>query len=57
MPEVGGFHAFATAKRTIAGFEAMLWLKKSLGFAGDWTVRRQNESRALRFGRQRVDKP
>jgi len=27
MPKVGGFQTFATARRTITGFEAMLWLK------------------------------
>ena len=29
MPKIGGFQSFASAKRTIAGFEAMLWLKKA----------------------------
>jgi len=57
MPKVGGFRTFATAKRTIAGFEAMLWLKKGFGFAGDWTVRRQNELLALCFGLQMVNNP
>jgi hypothetical protein len=33
MPKIGGFQSFPTAKRTIAGFEAMLWLKKGFGFA------------------------
>jgi transposase, IS6 family len=28
MPRVGGFQAFHTARRTIQGFEAMLWLRK-----------------------------
>jgi hypothetical protein len=37
-PKVGGLRSFATARRTIAGFEAMLWLRKGFGFAGDWTV-------------------
>jgi hypothetical protein len=37
-PKVGGLHSFATARRTISGFEAMLWLRKGFGFAGDWTV-------------------
>jgi len=55
MPKVGGFRSFATARRTIAGFEAMLWLRKSLGFAGEWTVRRQNELLQLRFGLQKVN--
>ena len=57
MPKVGGFRTFATAKRTIAGFEAMLWLKKGFGFAGEWTVRRQNELLALCFGFQEVNNP
>jgi transposase, IS6 family len=57
MPKVGGFRTFATAKRTIAGFEAMLWLKKGFGFAGKWTVRRQNELLALCFGLQMVNNP
>ena len=52
MPTVGGFRSFATARRTIAGFEAMLWPSKGLGFAGAWTVRRQNELLALCFGLQ-----
>jgi hypothetical protein len=33
---------FATARRTIASFEAGLWLRKGFGLAGRWTVRRQN---------------
>lgn len=56
MRMVGGFRSFATARRTIAGFEAMLWLRKGFGFAGDWTVRRQNELLAFRFGLQKVNK-
>ena len=39
MPKNGGFQSFASAKRTIPGFEAMLWLKKGFGFAGEGTVR------------------
>ena len=56
MPKAGCFRSFATAKRTIAGFEAMLWLKKGFDFAGEWTVRRQNELLALCFGLQVVNK-
>ena len=37
LPRVGGFHSFNTARRTIQDFEAMLWLRKGLGFAGVWT--------------------
>lgn len=39
MPRGGGVHAFNTARRTICGFEAMLWLRKRFGFAGAWTLR------------------
>lgn len=34
MPWVGGFQSFNTARRSIQGFEAMLWLRKGFGFAG-----------------------
>ena len=50
MPRVGCFQAFHTARRTIQGFEAMLWLRKGFGFAGAWTVREQNRLLALCFG-------
>ena len=30
------------ARRTIQGFEAMLWLRKGFGFSGAWTVCKQN---------------
>jgi hypothetical protein len=33
MPKIGVFQSFKTARRTIAGLEAMLWLKKGFGFA------------------------
>jgi hypothetical protein len=33
MLRIGGFQSFRTARRTIRGFEAMLWLRK--GFV--WT--------------------
>lgn len=42
MPHVGGSRSFNTARRTIRGFEAMLWLRKSFGFSGARTVREQN---------------
>jgi len=35
--------------------EPMLWLKKGFGFAGEWTVRRQNELLACCFGLQMVN--
>jgi hypothetical protein len=41
---------FSTARRTIQGFEAMLWLRKGFGFAGAWTVREQNHLLAHCFG-------
>ena len=55
MPRIGGFQSFHTARRTIAGFEAMLWLKKGFAFAGQWTVREQNDLIALLFGIQKVN--
>ena len=55
MPRIGGFQSFHTARRTIAGFEAMLWLKKGFAFAGQWTVREQNDLIALLFGLQKVN--
>src|SRR5688572_13179342 len=42
--------AFHTARRTIQGFEAMLWLRKGFGFAGAWTVCEQNQLLAFCFG-------
>ncbi|GAA0264020.1 IS6 family transposase ISMtsp2 [Methylorubrum aminovorans] len=50
MPRVGGFRSFNTARRTIQGFEAMLWLRKGFGFAGAWTIREQNYLLACCFG-------
>jgi hypothetical protein len=56
MPRIGCFQAFHTARRTIQGFEAMLWLRKGFGFAGAWTVREQNRLLALCFGLPEVNK-
>lgn len=50
MPRVGGFRSFHTARRTICGFEALLWLRKGFGFSGAWTVRKQNQLLAHCFG-------
>ena len=50
MPRVGGFQSFHTARRTIRGFEAMLWLRKGFGFAGAWTVCEQKQLLSLCFG-------
>ena len=56
MPRVGCFQAFHTARRTIQGFEAMLWLRKGFGFAGAWTVCEQNQLLAVCFGLPQVNK-
>jgi IS6 family transposase len=56
MPRVGGFRSFATARRAIPGFEAMLWLRKGFGFSGAWTVREQNRLLAFCFGLPQVNK-
>ena len=56
MPRIGGFRSFNTARRTIKGFEAMLWLKKGFCFAGEWTVHSQNDLLAQIFGLQKVNK-
>ena len=49
MPCIGGVRSFNTARRTIQGFEAMLWLRKGFGFAGAWTVCEQNQLLAYCF--------
>ena len=56
MPRVGSFRSFNTARRTIQGFEAMLWLRKGFGIADAWTVREQNRLLGLCFGLQAVNK-
>jgi len=56
MPRIGGFQSFSIARRTIPGFEAMLWLRKGFGFAGAWTVCEQNRLLALCFGLPQVNK-
>ena len=55
MPKVGGFRSFNSARKTIAGFEAMLWLKKGFDFAGQWSVREQNDLLAVLFGCEKVN--
>jgi transposase-like protein len=55
MPKVGGFRSFNSARKTIAGFEAMLWLKKGFDFAGQWSVREQNDLLAMLFGTEKVN--
>ena len=49
-------HADETVRRTIQGFEVMLWLRKSFGFAGAWTVCEQNQLLALCFSLSQVNK-
>lgn len=44
------------ARRTIAGFEAMLWLRKGFSFSGGWTVNDQNDFLARLFGLQKINK-
>ncbi|MBY5877480.1 IS6 family transposase, partial [Rhizobium leguminosarum] len=55
-PKIGGFRSFNSARRTIAGFEAILWLRKGFGFSGGWTVNDQNDPLARLFGLQKVNK-
>ena len=56
MPRIGGFRSFTAARRTIKGFEAMLWLRKGFGFMGAWTVREQNRLLGVCFGLPEVHK-
>jgi IS6 family transposase len=56
MPLIGGFQSFRTARRTIRGFEAMLWLRKGFYFEGTWTVCEQNRLLAFCFGLPQVHK-
>ena len=56
MPRVGGFQSFNTARRSIQGFEAMLWLRKGFGFVGAWTVHEQNRLLGFCFGLSEVNK-
>jgi hypothetical protein len=55
MPKVGGFRSFNSAKKSIAGFEAMRWFKKGFGFTGQWSVRAQNDLLAVLFGIEKVN--
>ena len=55
MPKVGGFRSFKTARRSIQGFEAMLWPRKGFGFAGTWTVVEQNRMLGFCFGLSAVN--
>lgn len=55
MPKVGGFRSFNSARKSIAGFEAMLWLRKGFGLTGQWSVREQNDLFAMLFGIEKVN--
>src|SRR3954466_16310441 len=55
MPRIGGFQSFRTARRTIQGFEAMLWLRKGFDFAGAWTVCEQNRLLSVCFGLLKIN--
>ena len=54
MPRIGGFQSFNTARRSIQGFEAMLWMRKGFGSAGQWTVTEQNRLLGFCFGFSKV---
>lgn len=56
MPKIDGFQSFNTARRTIAGFEAMPWQRKGFGFAGDGTFNDQNALLGRLFGLQKFNK-
>ncbi len=50
IPQNGCFQSFHTARRTLKGYEAMLWLKKGLGSKGDWTINEQMNRLMALFG-------
>ncbi|MBP1857838.1 hypothetical protein J2Z75_001334 [Rhizobium herbae] len=56
MPKIGGFQTLNTARLTIAGFGAMLWLRKGFGFSGGWSINDQNDLLARIFGLKKADK-
>lgn len=41
IPRNGCFQSFNTARKTLKGYEAMLWIKKGLGFKDKWTINEQ----------------
>src|SRR5436305_9309676 len=57
MPRIGGFQSFRTARWTIRGFEAMLWLRKGFKFAGAWTVCEQTSCYRFVSVSRRLIKP
>lgn len=52
----GCFQSFHTARRTLKGYEAMLWLKKGFGWVGDWTIKEQNNLLMDIFAQKSVNK-
>lgn len=56
MPKVGGFRSFNSARKSIAGFEAMLWLRKGFDLTGQWSVREQKDLLAVLFGIENTHK-
>ncbi|SSC65129.1 unnamed protein product [Ciceribacter selenitireducens ATCC BAA-1503] len=55
-PKINGFRSFNTARRTLAGFQVILWLKKGFGISGGWTVNDQDDLLARLFGCKKVNK-
>jgi len=55
MLKVGGFRSFNSVRKCVAGFEAMLKLKKSFGFSGHGCVRQQNDLLAMPSGNAKVN--
>jgi len=41
MARNGCFQSFNTARKTLKGHEAILWIKKRLGVKGKWTINEQ----------------
>ncbi|OJU03269.1 MAG: hypothetical protein BGN83_16560 [Rhizobium sp. 63-7] len=56
MPKIGGFQSFNRARRAIAVFEAIPWLRKGFGFSGDRTVDEQHDLLAHLLRLQKLDK-
>ena len=55
MLKVGWFRSFNSVRKCVAGFEAMLKLKKSFGFYGHGCVRQQNDLLAMPSGNAKVN--
>ena len=54
MPKVGGFRSFNSARKSIAGFKTMLWLRKGSDYSGQWSVREQNDLLVVLFRIEKV---